>query len=263
MELGLEGKVAIVMASSSGLGKAIAGEFLKEGARVVMASRSEEKLVLAAREISRDMDITPLYKTCDITNPEDIRKLVDFAVGELGPVSILVNNAGGPPAGTFDKFEDETWQKAFELNLLSYVRTIRAVLPYMKQQKWGRIINSTSSSVRQVIENLILSNTFRLGVIGLTKTLAQELAPSNILVNAIGPGRFNTERIRQLDRALAEKKGMDVEDVARQSLSRIPLGRYGEPEEYGRLAVYLCSEANTYITGQTVLADGGMVRAVP
>jgi len=263
MELGLEGKVAIVMASSSGLGKAIAGEFLKEGARVVMASRNEEKLALAVKEISDGVTLKPLYKACDITSPEDIRKLVDFAVRELGPVSILVNNAGGPPAGTFDKFDDEAWQRAFELNLLSYVRTIRAVLPYMKEQKWGRIVNSTSSSVRQVIENLILSNTFRLGVIGLTKTLAQEQAPSNILVNAIGPGRFNTERIRQLDRALAEKKGMDVEDVARQSLSRIPLGRYGEPEEYGRLAVYLCSEANTYITGQTVLADGGMVRAVP
>ncbi|HPI98587.1 MAG TPA: SDR family oxidoreductase [Synergistales bacterium] len=263
MELGLKGKVAIVMASSSGLGKAIAREFLEEGAKVVMASRSEDKLAHAAAEIGRDMAFPPLYRSCDITNPSEIQELVGFAVEKLGPVSVLVNNAGGPPAGTFDSFGDDAWQKAFELNLLSYVRTIREVLPLMKEQKWGRIVNSTSSSVRQVIENLILSNTFRLGVIGLTKTLSQELAPHNILVNAIGPGRFNTGRIRQLDMALAEKKGMPVEEVARQSLSRIPLGRYGDPAEYGRLAVFLCSGANTYITGQTIIADGGMVRAVP
>ena len=133
----------------------------------------------------------------------------------------------------------------------------------MKEQGWGRIVNSTSTSVRQVIENLILSNTFRLGVIGLTKTLSQELAPFNILINAIGPGRFDTDRIRQLDKALAEKNNLSVEEVAKTSLSRIPLGRYGDPVEYGKLAVFLCSEANTYITGQTIMADGGMTRAVP
>jgi 3-oxoacyl-[acyl-carrier protein] reductase len=189
--------------------------------------------------------------------------LVSTTVNELGPVSVLVNNAGGPPAGTFEKFDDQAWQKAFELNLLSYVRTIRAVLPYMKEQKWGRIVNSTSSSVRQVIDNLILSNTLRLGVIGLTKTLSQELAPHNILINAIGPGRFDTDRIRQLDIAMAEKKGISFEEVSKASLARIPIGRYGSPEEYGKLAVFLCSEANSYITGQTVLADGGMTKAIP
>ncbi|NLB82619.1 MAG: SDR family oxidoreductase, partial [Synergistaceae bacterium] len=163
----------------------------------------------------------------------------------------------------FESFEDKAWISAFELTLLSYVRAIREVLPLMKKKGWGRIVNSTSSSVREVIENLILSNTFRLGVIGLTKTLSAEFAPYGILVNAIGPGRFDTERIRSLDRSLAERKGLAVEEVSKGALSRIPLGRYGIPEEYGRLAAFLGSEANTYITGQTILADGGMVRAVP
>ena len=263
MESGLKNKVVLVMASSSGLGKAISRQFILEGARVMMASRNWKKLEKAAEEVSREMKNKALYKACDITDPNQIKDLVATTANELGPVSVLVNNAGGPPAGSFDSFGDEAWQSAFELNLLSYVRTIREVIPFMKEQGWGRIVNSTSTSVRQVIENLILSNTFRLGVIGLTKTLSQELAPCNILINAIGPGRFDTDRIRQLDKALAEKNNLSVEEVAKNSLSRIPLGRYGDPVEYGKLAVFLCSEANTYITGQTIMADGGMTRAVP
>lgn len=263
MDLGLENRVVLVMASSSGLGKAMAREFVAAGANVMMASRNLEKLEASASEIGKGFRNKPLFKTCDVTDPGQIMELVAYTAERLGPVSVLVNNAGGPPAGTFDSFGDEAWQKAFELNLLSYVRTIREVLPGMREQSWGRIVNSTSSSVRQVIENLILSNTFRLGVIGLTKTLSQELAPHNILVNAIGPGRFATERIKQLDKALADKKNLPVEEVAKASLSKIPIGRYGDPEEYGKLALFLCSEANTYITGQTILSDGGMTKAVP
>jgi len=263
MDLGLENRVVLVMASSSGLGKAMAREFVGAGAKVMMASRNLEKLKRAASEAGKGFDNEPFFKTCDVTDPDQIKELVAYTADRLGPVSVLVNNAGGPPAGTFDSFGDEAWQKAFELNLLSYVRTIREVLPGMREQSWGRIVNSTSSSVRQVIENLILSNTFRLGVIGLTKTLSQELAPHNILVNAIGPGRFATERIKQLDKALADKKNLSVEEVAKASLSKIPIGRYGDPEEYGKLALFLCSEANTYITGQTILSDGGMTKAVP
>jgi 3-oxoacyl-[acyl-carrier protein] reductase len=263
MNFGLENKTVLVLASGSGLGKAVAGEFLKEGATVIISGRGEEKLLSAAADLENKTGRKPLFCPCDITNSEDLKKLVSFASGPGGGVDVLVNNAGGPPAGTFESFGDDTWVKAFELTLLSYVRAIREVLPSMKNRGWGRIINSTSSSVREVLENLILSNTFRLGVIGLTKTLSSEFAPYGILVNAIGPGRFDTERIRQLDRALAEKKGLPVEQVSKASLSRIPLGRYGDPEEYGRLAVFLGSEANTYITGQTILADGGMVKAVP
>ncbi|GAB1400901.1 SDR family oxidoreductase [Aminivibrio sp.] len=263
MDLGLKNKSVLVLASGSGLGKAIAGEFLKEGASVVLAGRTEEKLASAAADLEKLTGSRPRFHPCDITKPEQIKDLVAFASETSGRVDVLVNNAGGPPAGTFESFDDSAWIGAFELTLLSYVRAIREVLPLMKKNGWGRIVNSTSSSVREVIENLILSNTFRLGVIGLTKTLSAEFAPYGILVNAIGPGRFDTERIRSLDRSLAERKGLPVEEVSKGALSRIPLGRYGIPEEYGRLAAFLGSEANTYITGQTILADGGMVRAVP
>lgn len=263
MNFGLTEKTVLVLASGSGLGKAVAGEFLKEGAAVVLSGRGEDKLAAAAADLERTAGKRPLYLPCDITKEENVKKLVAFTAEKTGSVDVLVNNAGGPPAGTFESFGDEAWVKAFELTLLSYVRAIREVLPFMKKKGWGRIVNSTSSSVREAIENLILSNTFRLGVIGLTKTISAEFAPYGILVNAIGPGRFDTERIRQLDCALAEKKGLSVDEVSKTSLSRIPLGRYGDPEEYGRLAVFLGSEANTYITGQTILADGGMVKAVP
>ena len=263
MDLGLKNKSVLVLASGSGLGKAIAGEFLKEGASVVLAGRTEEKLASAAADLEKLTGSRPRFHPCDITKPGQIKELVAFTSETSGTVDVLVNNAGGPPAGTFESFGDEAWIGAFELTLLSYVRAIREVLPLMKKNEWGRIVNSTSSSVREVIENLILSNTVRLGVIGLTKTLSAEFAPYGILVNAIGPGRFDTERIRSLDRSLAERKGLPVEEVSKGALSRIPLGRYGIPEEYGRLAAFLGSEANTYITGQTILADGGMVRAVP
>lgn len=263
MDLGLKDKTVLVLASGSGLGKAIAGEFLKEGASVVLTGRTEEKLAAAAADLEKLTGSRPRFSPCDITKADDLKKLVGFASEPSGSVDVLVNNAGGPPAGTFESFEDAAWISAFELTLLSYVRAIREVLPLMKKKGWGRIVNSTSSSVREVIENLILSNTFRLGVIGLTKTLSAEFAPYGILVNAIGPGRFDTERIRSLDRSLAERNGLAVEEVSKGALSRIPLGRYGVPEEYGRLAAFLGSEANTYITGQTILADGGMVRAVP
>ena len=263
MDFGLGDKSVLVLASSSGLGKGVAGEFLKEDACVTITSRSEERLERAAMDLERMTGRRPRCMPCDITNPTDLRALVAFAAERTGSVDVLVNNAGGPPAGTFESLGDEAWAGAFELTLLSYVRAIREVLPMMKEKKWGRIVNSTSSSVREVLENLILSNTFRLGVIGMTKTLAGEFAPYGILVNAIGPGRFDTDRIRQLDRALAERKGLPLEEVSAASMARIPLGRYGDTSEYGKLAVFLGSEANTYITGQTIISDGGMVRAVP
>ena len=169
---------------------------------------------------------------------------------------------GGPPPGAFDQFDDEAWQKAFELNLLSFIRAIREVLPYMRKQKRGHIINFASSSVKQTIDNLLLSNTFRAGIVGLAKSLSQELATDNILINTIGPGKIGTSRVQQLDEAAAERKGITYEELRKQNESVIPMGRYGKPEEFAKLAVFLCSEANTYITGQTVLVDGGMVKAL-
>lgn len=261
MDLGLKGRTALVMASSGGLGKAIATEFAREGAKVMLFSRSEEKLKTVQEEIESETGNRPNYFVGNITSVTDIRDLVRATVEKCGPIYALVNNAGGPKPGVFDDLNDEEWQKAFELTLLSYVRTIREVLPSMRVNGGGRIVNSTSSSVKQVLNNLILSNTFRMGVVGMTKTISHELGKDNILANVIGPGRFSTARIDQLDSIRAEKARVSVEEIKETTFRNIPLGRYGIPEEYGRLAVFLCSSANTYITGQTILADGGMTTA--
>ncbi|MFA5073700.1 MAG: SDR family oxidoreductase [Nitrospirota bacterium] len=261
MNLGMNGKAVLVMASSAGLGKAAALEFCKEGAQVMLFSPFEDELKSAQTEIKQATGNEPGYTVGDITIADDIAAVVKRTVDVYGPVYALVNNAGGPPAGTFDAFNDAAWQKAYELNLLSYIRTIRAVLPLMRKVGRGRIVNYTSSSVKQVLDNLILSNTFRMGVVGLTKTLSQELGKENILVNVMGPGRISTARIAQLDKIRAEKSGMSVDEVYQNAIKSIPLGRYGTPEEYAKLTVFLCSEANTYITGQTILVDGGMTKA--
>lgn len=263
MDLGLKDKSVVLLASSQGLGKATALEFAKEGAKVVISSRRDDELEKVAKEIIEATGNPNVsYFKCDITKKEDIQNLIKFAAEKNGTIDVLVNNAGGPPPGTFDQFDDEAWQKAFELNLLSFIRSIREVLPYMRKQKRGHIINFASSSVKQTIDNLLLSNTFRAGIVGLAKSLSQELATDNILINTIGPGKIGTSRVQQLDEAAAERKGITYEELRKQNESVIPMGRYGKPEEFAKLAVFLCSEANTYITGQTVLVDGGMVKAL-
>lgn len=261
MDFGLQGKSALVMASSSGLGKAIALELAREGAHVMLFSSSEEKLVCAQQEISFETGNRPLYYVGNILDPNAIQSAVSETEKQFGPIYALVNNTGGPKPGAFDAFDDNAWQQAYELCLLSYIRSIRAVLPGMRANGGGRIVNSTSSSVRAALDNLILSNTFRMGVMGLTKTLACELGPDNIMVNVIGPGRIATERLAFMDSVRAQKRSVTVADIQRETFAKIPVGRYGQPEEYARLAAFLCSAANTYITGQTVLADGGMVHA--
>lgn len=261
MDLGIKDKSILVMASSSGLGKAAALEFSKEGANVMLFSTREDKLKSAQAEIQAATGRKPAYTVGDVTNDADITKAVSNTITEFGPVFALVNNSGGPPAGTFDSFGDEAWQKAFELTLLSYIRSIRAVLPSMRHVGKGRIVNYTSSSVKQVLDNLILSNTFRMGVMGLTKSLSQELGKDNILINVMGPGRIMTERLELLDRIRADKTGVSVEQIYQDAIKTIPLGRYGTADEYAKLTVFLCSEANTYITGQTMLVDGGMTKA--
>ncbi|MEN6567587.1 MAG: SDR family oxidoreductase [Veillonellales bacterium] len=261
MDLGLKDKCALVMASSSGLGKAIAMEMAREGANVMLFSPDLAGLKEAQADIQNETGKKPAYFCGSITDCNDIKTLVKKTVDTFGAIYALVNNTGGPKPGPFDKFKDEDWQDAYELCLLSYIRTIREVLPYMRANGGGRIVNSTSSSVKAVLDNLILSNTFRMGVVGLCKTLSQELGKDNILVNVIGPGRIGTARIDYLDKVRAEKAGKTVDEIQKASFANIPLGRYGKPDEYGRLAAFLCSEANTFITGQMVLVDGGMVKA--
>lgn len=261
MDTGLKGKGVLVMASSAGLGKAAALEFCKEGANVMLFSSSEDKLIAAQKEIYEATGKKPEFTVGSIRNYSDIKRVVKNTVDKFGTIFALVNNAGGPPAGTFDSFQDEDWEKAYEMNLLSFIRTTREVIPYMRKSGGGRIVNYTSSSVKQVLDNLILSNTFRMGVMGLTKTLSQEFGKDNILINVMGPGRIGTDRIKHLDSIRAEKSNLTIEEVKENTLKTIPLGRYGEPSEYGKLTVFLCSEANTYITGQTILVDGGMTKA--
>ncbi|WP_040978488.1 SDR family oxidoreductase [Oceanobacillus jeddahense] len=263
MDLGLQGKSIIVTAASKGLGKAIAKQFAAEGSHVLISSRNQEELKKTQEEIRLETGNNHVEHTvCDITKPQSVKELVSKAVEINGTVDVLINNAGGPPAGTFDNVNDEDWQNAFELNLLSFVRAIREVLPHMRSQRSGRIINIASSSIKQPIDNLILSNTFRAGIVGFSKSLSQELAQDNILINTIGPGRIATERVAHLDKVKAEKLNKSYEEVKSQSEKSIPIGRYGEPQEFANMVVYFCSGANTYVTGQSLLVDGGMVKAL-
>lgn len=263
MDLGLQQKSVIVTASSKGLGKATAKTFAEEGAYVLLSSRDQTELEEAKKEICSETGNPHVaYTVCDMTNGQAIKDMVAKAVALHGTVDVLVNNTGGPPAGGFEDFEDEAWEQAFELNLLSFVRTIREVLPYMKEQGSGHIINFTSSSIKQPIDHLILSNTFRTGIVGLAKSLSQELAPHNILINTIGPGRIATDRVAHLNEVEANQSHKSPEEVKAQSEAAIPMKRYGYPKEFANAVVYLCSGANTYMTGQSLLVDGGLVKAL-
>jgi 3-oxoacyl-[acyl-carrier protein] reductase len=261
MELNLQNKTAIVAASSQGLGKAIAEQFVREGMNVVISSRREEKLEVVASELNQMGPGRVIFQKADLSNYEDIKLLVSRGVEEFGSLDILVNNAGGPPTGTFETITDDQWQNAFELNLLSYIRLVREALPYLKKQG-GRIVNIASSSIKEPIPGLLLSNTFRTGIIGLSKTLASELAPFGILVNTVAPGRIATDRVAQLDELNAEKAGTTKAEIEQKVKQGIPLGRYGEPEEFAKVVTFLVSDANGYMTGSSFLVDGGMVKSI-
>lgn len=261
MELNLNGKTAIIAASSQGLGFAIAERLIREGANVMISGRDEEKLKQKAALLEEiDLGKVSYHKT-DVTNPQEIKQLVQKTIEIFGEIHLLVNNAGGPPAASFEDLSDDEWQNAFELNLLSYVRLIRETLPYLKKQG-GKILNIASSSIKEPIPGLILSNTFRTGIVGLSKTLASELALYNILINTIAPGRIATDRVKHLDQVNADKQGVDREVIEEKSKAAIPLKRYGKPEEFANVAAFLLSDANTYMTGSSFLVDGGMIKAI-
>ena len=260
MDLKLEGKVALVVASSKGLGRAIATELAKEGANVMLTSRDRHQLEQTREAIAKVAVGKIAAHPCDITRANEIAALVRNTRERIGPVDILINNAGGPPGGGFEQLDDAAWQGAFELNLLSYVRLVREVLPDLKQAG-GRIINVTSSSIKQPIPGLLLSNVFRMGLLGFGKSLAEELAPYNILVNTVAPGRISTDRTAYLDQLKADKRGVPVEQVMDEARQAIPLKRYGDPVEFARVVTFLASGASSYMTGSTIMVDGGMVKA--
>ncbi|HEX4207930.1 MAG TPA: SDR family oxidoreductase [Ktedonobacteraceae bacterium] len=263
MDLGLHGKVAIVLAASKGLGRASAAALAAEGAQLVIGARNAQVLEDTARQLQQASGSSVIAVPTDVTKPEDLEQITNAAIREFGRIDILVNNAGGPPPGTFAHFDDAQWQAAFELNLLSTVRMIRLVLPHMRKQTSGRIINIVSTSVKQPIEGLLLSNSIRAGVVGLAKTLSIELGPDNITINNVCPGRMLTDRLRQtshLDEKLS--RGMSEEEALAEAAAGIPLGRVGKPEELGALVAFLSSTQSSYITGTTIQVDGGSTRAM-
>jgi 3-oxoacyl-[acyl-carrier protein] reductase len=262
VDFGLRGKTAIVAASSRGLGKAVALSLAREGANVVMFSRDRGAIEAAARNVqdAADGGAQVVGLAADATNLADLERVVQTAVERFGGVDILYNNAGGPKPGTFDSLSDEDWQTAVELNLLSAIRLTRLCLPFMKAKKWGRIITNTSSSVKQPIANLMLSNSVRSATTAWSKTLADQVAADGITVNTLAPGRINTERVGRIDADTAQRTGRTREEVEREALRSVPMGRYGEPPEFGAVAAFLASEAASYVTGVTLLVDGGLFR---
>ena len=257
MEFGLKGKRALVLAASRGLGYASALGLAREGCKLVICSRDQARIEAAADAIRKETGAEVKALVADVSSAAEAKRLVDATVQAYGGLEIVVHNAGGPPAGETLAMSDEQWQKAFEQNLLSFTRITAAAVPEMKKAGYGRILTIASSSIKQPIPNLALSNALRAGVWGTAKTLSRELAPHNILVNVIAPGRIQTERIDEIDRANAQKSGASLDDVRRQSVSGVPLGRIGRPEEFANVVVFLASDAASYVTGQAITVDGG------
>ncbi len=262
MDLGLKGRVAIVGASSRGLGRACAMELARGGATVVICARGVEQLGVTAREIREATGAEVLPLQVDLTQLAQIGHLADETLRRYGRVDVLVTNNGGPPAGYFRDFDDGDFTAAHELTLMSVVRLIRSVLPAMRAQNWGRIVNITSVSVKQPIDNLLLSNIYRAGVVALAKTLSQQVAAEGITINNVAPGYTRTDRVLELAESRAKEEGRSAEAVLSEQAASYPLKRMGEPEELAAMVAFLASERASYITGTTVQVDGGYVEGL-
>lgn len=263
MELGLKDKVVICMSSAAGIGKGIATEAAREGAKVVICTAEPFKADLeqAQADIEKETGNRPYTFLYDVKDAASIKKMIDDVAAQLGGVYALVNHCPGPKAGSFESLTEEDWADGYEKCLHSYVHSIRAVLPYMKAAGEGRILNSTSSSIKSTLDNLILSNTFRMGVVGMSKTMAREFGPYNIMVNTMGPGRIYTDRIKYLNTIRAEKAGITLEEYNTRDAASFPQKRYQTADEYARSVVFICSPANSAISGQVICVDGAMTTA--
>jgi len=261
MDLGLHGARVLVTAASRGLGAATARQFSREGAVVVISSRNLAALQDTASQIVEETGNAVFTQACDVTDNAQIEKLVRNAANMMGGLDIIVTNAGGPPAGNFDRFDMTVWQEATQLTLLSAVALIKSALPYLKQSNRAAILTITSSSAKQPFDNLILSSTIRPAVVGLTKSLSIELGKDNIRVNSILPGVTDTERIQELTQARAQQNNISIEAAQASMTADIPLGRMGTPEEFANVAVLMCSPAGGYLNGVALPVDGGWIRA--
>jgi 3-oxoacyl-[acyl-carrier protein] reductase len=262
MDLGLAGKVAWVNGASSGLGRASAMALAAEGANVAISSRSEDALKEAAAEIAAETGSHCIPVPLDVTDEGAIAETARRVEAELGPVDILFANAGGPPPGTFDDFDDDALYSAFTLTTASAWRLTKAVTPGMKERKSGCLIFSTSSSTKEIVPTLLLSNMMRAAVVGMAKTLSKDLGAHGIRVVCVAPGRIETKRLVQIDEAVAQRTGNTPDEVRAGMIGTIPLGRYGAPDEYGNVIAWLASERASFINGTTVLVDGGMLNGV-
>jgi len=262
MDLGLKGKVAFVAAASKGMGRACALGLAAEGARVAMCARSEGPLAEAAEDVRRRTGADVLAVPADLSRAEDVARVMTHTLATFGGVDVLVANAGGPPPGDFDQMTDEQWKQAFEQVHLSTVRLIRAALPHMRQRRWGRILAIQSSSVKQPVDGLVLSNGIRPGVAGLFKTLAMDVAKDNITVNLVLPGRIMTDRFIHHQTERAKTGGRSLEAQMALGAADIPMGRIGAPEEFASVVVFLASERASYVTGVVVQVDGGLIKSV-
>ena len=262
MDLGLRGKVALVAASSKGLGRAVAEELAAEGAHLVICARGKEALEQTADSIRERSAVKVVDVAADVSDPEDAARVVNVALEEFGQVDILVTNSGGPPTGRFESLTPDMWDAATRLLLKSAVELTRAVLPGMKERRWGRILNVTSIAAKQPIEGLMLSNSLRAAVIGFARTLANEVAPFGVTVNNLLPGYTRTDRVQELARAASGKAGASATDIVSMWEKEIPMGRLGEPREFAALAAFLASERASYITGSSIAVDGGWIRSL-
>jgi len=262
MNLGLKGRGVIVAASSQGMGLATAEAFAREGAQVAMCARTEKTLREAADKIRAETNAEIYAEPLDVTDAPAVSRFTEQVAKRFGRIDVCVANAGGPPAKNFLSIADDEWRKAVDLNFMSVVHLAKAVIPHMQRHRWGRIITITSISVKQPIADLIMSNSVRAAVVGLVKSLSNEFGKDGILVNNVAPGYTATERLQELAGVRALAAGTTPQTIYENWAAEIPVRRLGEPKEIADVIVWLASERASYITGQTVLADGGIYRGL-
>ncbi len=262
MEFGIKGKVVLVTASSKGIGRAVAESFAAEGCSVAVCARNKEELINTASEIKKKYGAEPVWCVCDLNQLKDIETTVESVNKNFGRIDILVNNCGGPEPGYFQQLGDKSWQSAFEQVLLSAVRFCNLTVPDMILREWGRIINITSVTVKQPMDNLMLSNSLRNGLIGYAKTLSNEVARYNVTVNNVAPGYTLTNRIYDLAVNKAKLVGKSHEEILTDMAKEIPMNRLAGPEEIASVIVFLASKQAGYITGNTIQVDGGLVKGI-